>query len=491
MGYLQKIPFFLLLLVLFFCLHGSIENYGAVNTGEVFLLGLQIAAAGGTLFAVIYLFFRDFSITALLTFFIGLWYLFFGALQDWLKTIHALFFLQRYTYLLPALVLATVMWGIILKKKKQLRTKLFTYLNIVLLLYCIIDAGQLLTKYFAAPPKKANSIAFDYSKVQSKPNVYYLLFDEYPGYKSLKDSFGFANDSLYNFLQQQQFKMLPGFSNYNFTLFSMSAVFNMAYVDTAYNPLKLTEHDFQKRAIEIRNGQVFNIFTNMGYTIQNYSIFDVGNLSGKSDYYALIPVHAHLLTDKILHNRLFRTSGFLLEKFIPGVAAKRKKYFYQRDENNQYAAQMVKESAAAKNNTPKFCYAHFLMPHDPIYRDSNGNFNSMELMENYYKENNKPLYISYLKYTNSVIKSLVNSIIADDPKAIIVVMSDHGYRGYNNSKGFVKFQFNNICAVRTPESTEIPYKNEWSTINLFPYLFNKSYGQKIEYVQDRAVELGY
>jgi arylsulfatase A-like enzyme len=115
----------------------------------------------------------------------------------------------------------------------------------------------------------------------------------------------------------------------------------------------------------------------------------------------------------------------------------------------------------------------------------------MELMESYYIETNKPLYLSYLKYTNTIIKSLINSIISNDPKAIIVVMSDHGYRGYNNTKGFVKLQFNNICAIRTPDNIDIPCMEEWSTINLFPYLFNRSYGQNINYIKDRAVELGY
>ena len=35
MKLLKKIPFFLFLLVLFFCLHGSVENYGYLNVLEV------------------------------------------------------------------------------------------------------------------------------------------------------------------------------------------------------------------------------------------------------------------------------------------------------------------------------------------------------------------------------------------------------------------------------------------------------------------------
>ncbi len=42
MKLLKKIPFFLLLLVVFFCLHGSVENYGYVGLKEVVVIGLFI-----------------------------------------------------------------------------------------------------------------------------------------------------------------------------------------------------------------------------------------------------------------------------------------------------------------------------------------------------------------------------------------------------------------------------------------------------------------
>ena len=45
-----------------------------------------------------------------------------------------------------------------------------------------------------------NPVPFDQTKVTQKPNVYFLLFDEYAGYKSLQDSFNFKNDSFYNYL---------------------------------------------------------------------------------------------------------------------------------------------------------------------------------------------------------------------------------------------------------------------------------------------------
>ena len=41
---LKKIPFFLILLVMFFCLHGSLENYGFLEAKEVLWVGLLVSS---------------------------------------------------------------------------------------------------------------------------------------------------------------------------------------------------------------------------------------------------------------------------------------------------------------------------------------------------------------------------------------------------------------------------------------------------------------
>lgn len=486
MKHLKKIPFFLLLLPLFFCLHGSLENYGSVNGREVILLGLVVLLTGILLFGIIYLFTRDLSFTSLFTFFIGLWYLFFGAMHDWIKSKVWLGILHSYSHLLPVLLGLTIVWGVYLKRKKTVRTKFFAYLNVVLLVYCIIDTSLLLSKYFTPDKKQKDTIAFDNSKVKSMPNVYFMLFDEYAGFKSLKDSFGFANDSLYNFLQQKQFKELPVFSNYNYTLFSMSAIFNMRYVDTNYSVKKLTEHDFQLRANEIRNGAVFDIYKKMGYSIENYSIFDIGNLDGVNSQNSFLPLHIQLLSDKILHNRILRTSGFLFQNSFFYKQSWRLKVLYQHDTDNLNSERLVKKSATQTSVVPKFCYAHFMLPHFPFYKDSMSNYIDIQLAGSNTSINNKSLYLSYLKYTNSVIKSLVDTIINNDPKAVVVVMSDHGYRNYNTS-GPEPYQFNNICFLRLPDKNYAPYTDSWSAVNFFRYLFNCQFGQNLPYLTDHTV----
>ena len=210
MAGLKKIPFFLILLAVFLCLHGSVENYGYLNVYEVIEVGGIIMACMAVFFVLVWLFTKNHFFAALLTFFIALWYLFFGAIHDLIKTTSFLQFLQSYTVLLPVLLLVNILVAWWLKKSKALHQKLFLYLNILFLIFCVSDAVLLATK--AASYKEVaypDPVAFDQTKVTTKPNVYFLLFDEYAGYKSLNDSFHFKNDSFYHFLQQQQFQELP------------------------------------------------------------------------------------------------------------------------------------------------------------------------------------------------------------------------------------------------------------------------------------------
>ncbi len=429
---LKKIPFFLFLLVVFFCLHGSVENYGHLNLGEVLTVAAIILACMAVFWALTWLVTRNLLFASLLTFFISLWYLFFGAVHDLFKTTPFLHFLKSYTVLLPVLLVANLLFTWWLKKNKQLYTKLFLYLNVLFIIFCVTDAFMLLNAHNRYQHKKdafTDPVYFNQAKVAAKPNVYFLLFDEYAGYKSLQDSFGFKNDSLYNFLQQKQFKLLPVFSNYDFTPYSMSSILNMQYVPDTYNKKLLTQPDIQHRFGEVRNAQVPAIFRSMGYTIENYSIFDIKDYPALYDANGLFPIHTALLTNKIFHKRLMKDIGwwFISGKFkVPYVE---QHVMYRDDVYNKTVKEKLLQSAAARSAKPKLCYAHFFMPHGPYFRDSTGAFNTPKDIPDLY---NRPVYLSYLKYTNKVIQSLVNNITASDPAAIIIIMSDHGFYDYDD-----------------------------------------------------------
>jgi hypothetical protein len=492
MNLLKKIPFFLFLLPVFFCLHGWLQDFGVLSPSELWVVGLYISIGLGLFFLLLWLVTKNKANAALATFYAGLLFLFFGAIQDWLQDNTFLSFLNRYIILLPVMVIGIFALPYFLRRNPPLQKKLFLYLNFLLIIYCLLDAGLLMNKSLNSGKGITSPVSFDYKKVKAKPNFYYLLFDEYPSYKSLQAAFDFKNDSLYSFLQGNGFTILPSVSNYNFTVFSMSSILNMRYVDDDYDH----EHEmtdqrgFRNRSIEIKNAAVFSIFRSMGYELENFSIFDVGNQNCVNPDRSFLPVHIRVLTNKMLHNRLRKNIGWWFRGTLLQDFFIRKEAIYEADNTNNDIINLLTKSLSQKSNTPKFCYAHLTMPHSPYFRDSTGALLRNEKGEVISSTETK-YFLTYLKYANTVIRSMVNKIIQHDPAAIIVVMSDHGFRDYNEHKEFYSPSFNNICAVRFPNKNMLPYKDSLSTVNFFPYVFNSQYGQQMPYLKDSTIWLNY
>ncbi len=488
MQFLKKAPLYLFLLVLFFCLHGWLDNYGFIKAAEVIYPGLLILLAVITLTAIVFLFTRDILFASLVVFFISLWYLFFGALHDWIKDTAFLSFLKSYTVLLPALLIVTICWIIFLKRKRNLHSKLALFLNILLLIYCGVDIFSLTRLQVQQAPKQAAVINFDQSKVMQKPAVYLLLFDGYPGFKNLKDSFGFVNDSLQHYLASRSFSTPPVSTNYDLTYFSMSSIFNMKYVKDDFDNMNLTQRDFQKRGVEINQGAIFPIFRSMGYGIKNLSIFEIDNEDPVSSKNSFVLAHSILLTDKILHNRMKRDIGDRLAKIIPFWPTDD---FYQHDIDNKLTEKLLLEDIAIKKDKPQFTYAHFMMPHGPYYHDSLGNKNPFQQISHYTMWQNKPLFVAYVKYVNSRIYKMVDSIIAHDPYAIIIVMGDHGFRAPRGKSIYQPSRYDNLFAIHMPKEMIMGPKPFNTTVNLFPYIFNSQFGQSMAYLKDSAVILRF
>ncbi len=492
MNLLKKIPFFLFLLPVFFCLHGVLEIYGGIYFSETLLLALGIYLGIAVLYLLVFFITKNLKSASLISFYISLLYLFFGAVQDWIQEKSFLLWLHKYSVLLPVLAFSIFFLWYLVKKNTAMQKKIFLFLNFLLIIYCVVDAVLLLNK--SAVSKKAawSNISFDHVKVKARPNVYYLLFDEYPGNKTLQTAFGFKNDSLYHFLQGKGFKILPSVSNYNMTFFSMSSVFNMQYVDDDFTGQhKLTDlHDYQQRFLEIKNAEVFALYKSMGYQIENYSIFDIGDLVCINADNTFLPKHSGALIAKMLHHRLIKDMGWWFNGTWLQNMFSYKEGIYDVDETNLKMERGIKESLKQNSGKPKFCYAHFLMPHPPYFRDSSGalirNENGQLI-----NSSEKKYFLPYLKYTNTFISSLVSDIVEQDSSAIIVIMSDHGYRDFEQNREFSLAAFDNICAAKFPDNNFLPYNDSLNSVNFFRYFFNCEYGQQIPYLKDSTIWLNY
>ncbi|MBS1513323.1 MAG: sulfatase-like hydrolase/transferase [Bacteroidetes bacterium] len=485
MKQLKQKPFFVVLLVLFFATHGAVDNFGFIYFSEVIKISLTILAAVLLFFVLMKWMVKDAVHAGLIVFFISAWILFFGAALDAVRSVRFLKLLHSYSVFVPFMLLTLVLFVFLIRKKKSWFSGLCYYLNVLLLLYCVYDISVLTIKWMNSKSVAVKNTAFNATVVKEKPNVYLLLFDGYPGYRSLKDSFAFDNDSLYHFLQSEHFIAQPTFSNYNMTYYSMSSMLNMKYIDEPFVALENTAANDQQRIKEIRNAMVVQCFKQMGYRFVNYSIFDIADepsVKGNS----FVVSQATLLTNKIFFNKLIKDIGwhFISGKYKIGFLEN----VYRGDERNNHfiVEQLLHDST---DTAPGFVYAHLLLPHPPFFNDSLGNALPAEKVFDPGLGANKAFFLSYLKYTNHIMQNVVHSICSRDSNAIVIVMSDHGYRDYQTGNRTEPLQFNNICFTRFPNGKYDSVRAAWSNVNLFPFIFNSQFNQQIPYLADSSIFL--
>jgi hypothetical protein len=489
---LRRVPFFVVLLPLFFVLHGVLENFGFVPVGDALLLVAVYTVVTMVVEALAWLVLRDTRRAAIGTAAIMGFYFFYEAFIQWVTRSFPHRFFSRNAYLLGFGLLALVAVFAVVRKSKRKFSRLVLFLNVLLLVYVATDTGWLIVKALHPP---VNPLSIDAAgKNQetppcaacAKPNVYFLLFDEYAGSAALRQQYHFDN-GLDSCLLRLGFH-LNGQSraNYNLTPFSMASVLNMAYIDGIREPRHILSQDYTNTYQLIRDSRVVRVFSAEGYALKNYSIFDLAGHPARASQ-SFLPLKTRLITARTMGQRLQRHWNSLVVRDL-GI-----RYFVVQD-YMQYAAaneEFLKEVASEadrKDDTPKFIYAHFMMPHFPYLYDSSGRRRSDAEIYAERSTNPASAYLGYVQYTNRRLEPLLEQIRLHDPGAVILVCGDHGYRGWANRQD-AGLQFHNLNAVFFPDHDYSRWKDSCSFVNQFRTVFNQLFHAGYPLLKDSTVLL--
>ncbi len=473
-------------------MHGLTENYGFINFWDTLVLAFIYVTAALTLFFLFLFFFKNRVKAALAASFLVAFYLFFGAIQDFCKTYVS--FLNRYSVLLPVFVIIFIVLILYLRKSKSSFSKLNLFLNSLFLIYIVVDFGSLVYKKFNPPLNKLSAYSFakenDYRPCNncSKPDIYFLLFDEYASSISLKDHFNYDNSSLDTFLTEHGFHIQKrSTSNYNFTPLSMASMLNMSYL-TGIDPNAVAIEDYARCNQLIKENALINFLSLQGYDIVNYSIFDLaGNPSLISQ--DILPLKTKLITDGTLFNRMQKDIGWMLLtgkyeiKWISG------RLFYDNMHNNETFISLLKKSSLKSTGKPRFFYAHLFMPHPPFYFDKNGKLKESEVIYKESQDVNTGAYLEYITYTNTKIKELISALKKNtNGKAVIIFMGDHGFRK-DTDDGDKTHYFENQDAVYFPSKDYHLLYDSVSAVNQFRIVFNTLFNQDFPILKDSTIFL--
>jgi len=483
---LQSRPAFVFLLPLFFVSHGYVENFDFIPLANALLLTAIYLFAATAIFFLSRLLFHNSIKAGLLTFFIMAFHFFFGSVHDGLKRFFPGTFITKYSILLPASFIVFILIAILLRNTKRPFIKLSMYLNVALSLVIIIDFGILLSKLLFHKKEPLNPDR-EFTKCDScqKPNVYFIITDEYASNEELNDIFHYDNSPFENQLRKRGFHVINhSFSNYNYTPFSIASILNMEYLhlkDTSRTGSDIT-YSYQ----EIKNNKVKHFFQANGYQFYNYSVFDFdGQPAPVRENF--LPSKTRLITSQTFLSRLDRDLSFNL---ITRLKSKRaiEKATYNYRENNDHLYQLTWNLAEQKSAGPKFIYTHLMMPHYPYYYDGNGN----ELPFERLTEGNqvhRDDYVGYLQYSSKKILTLIDHIQKSSPTPpVIVLMGDHGFRHFNELVER-KYYFMNFASVYFPGENYSRLSDNTSSVNLFREILNSQFSQKLPLLKDSSVYL--
>ena len=320
---------------------------------------------------------------------------------------------------------------------------------------------------------KFSDIPVQISAVENKPNIYFIILDEYAGFIQLKNDFNFDNSNFRIDLEKRDFFVAKeSFSNYPNTSLSVPSIINMIYFD--FIPDNLGKDSKNIKVVEkmINENNVMKILQANGYKITTLdgaidrtpdtyladirlcnSIFDINPDIRKNFAIVYVPIVSlrELIFDEVIRSKLECSFSALMD--------------FDEDPKN-----------------PDFVVAHLRFPHSPYIYDSFGNSISINDM------GDKNGYLEQLKFANKKTLEIIDSIQERSSENIIIIISDHGYRYYINWENptvddYIR-GFNNLAAYYLPGEE----KHETiALVNIFRTIFNSYLEMNYEILDDRQI----
>jgi Sulfatase len=253
----------------------------------------------------------------------------------------------------------------------------------------------------AGSPKTEGSLSIN--SASTRPNFYYFIFDEYARQDVLKKYTGFDDRPFLKRLENKGFKV--SYSSESGSDNTRLSVGSLLHFGHKYKPSLETRQDTWRPPLL----EVFKKAGYKTYATSPFYRFDAGLLDVPLKS---LTVPASLSIEKAVMARSFFAYLNLSENEA-----------VRQDRLNllEKARGIVLESAKA----PKFLFFHILFPHEPFVFDENGDPVAAENMHNWSDPRH---YAGQVIFLSKFIDQLTTVIIARDPRAVILLQSDHGAR---------------------------------------------------------------
>jgi hypothetical protein len=301
-------------------------------------------------------------------------------------------------------------------------------LNLMLLLLVSYNTGVILfNKYVLRPAGMSENrsvvqvpevkVSVSDHETEVKPDVYYIVLDEFASFNSIESEYGYRNDRLIEYFERKGFIVTSeSRSGFVCTWKSLDTVLNMEYPPPERTPLEHYER--------ILSSRVSRTLQEMGYAFVYNSDQKLYTGTYENPYaeYDLRQLKKNLTSSALgfsnFTDMLLRTS-ILRPWYL---------YRYSLQHGHRYNELIKLETfgEALQVPSPKFVFSHHLISHEPFVFDENGGYVPYHSQ---YDWTDKKNYLGVYKFQTMVLIEMLDKIFsAYEVPPVIIVQSDHGIR---------------------------------------------------------------
>jgi hypothetical protein len=481
----------------FFILHGYNENFGLIPFDVLVHLFINYSAILFLLFAISLFALRNRDKAFVFSFFLLCIFFFFGFFHDQLKRIFPASFFSSYTFILPFILVVIISIFFFTRDRVRDVSLVSKFVNVLLCAFVFIELTVFGYNLVTNKASKNNLSLKDGPAnnrrpgcVKKNPDIFFIVFDEYMSSPGLARYFNFTNSTIDSLLRSTGFYASEDSkSNYNMTPFSLASTFNYNYLSIKQSDSFISHNSFLKAIETFRENKLTSFLASQGYDIINYGCFEVDDASLRvAPYFERLP--ADMINNQTIIFRIKRDIGWYFatrnifngQFRIPISYKKSKEYHLYR---NNFNVENTITELTRTSDRPKFVYAHFMMPHDPYFLDSAGNFVSdTAILQG--TLNRERAYLSQLKYCNKSLGRIIQTAaIKTGRERVVIIEGDHGFGLHNNAE-FKDREFPNLNAYYFSDRDYSSLYRNISPVNSFRVILNKYFCYNLPLLKDSS-----
>ena len=389
-------------------------------------------------------------------------------------------FVPEHSLLLPGalLVLGYCIYFIkIARRNFQTTTKI---LNVVAAVLMAINVGTVvsyeITKAWArsqaVKPQDSAITTVDRAKLNTMPDIYYLIFDEYASLSTIKEFYNYDNSQFVAELTNRGFFVAEASKTKTmYSERSIASALNMEYF-TDEVPIQIARQ-------KIPSNKVVEFLVAQGYRYVYFgSWFDFGKYEINADlYYNFYDTSQHgaVVTE---FSRIFWNST-MLRPFYD--------YLTQGQYETYHRSGLTKTLEQLRKTPevpgPKFVFAHIMSPHCPFVFGANG---ERVGLAGFYNWSDKQFYLGQYVFITKQIEELVDVLLKETASPpVIIIQSDHGVRPIHPGINIGGDEWQKILnAYYLPGGGEKLLYDSISPVNSFRIIFNHYFGADYDLLGD-------